>query len=60
MHPGQQKEIFLFTNATTRTREELLYDKLIGKHDFDLVPIDKIYTASYLTAKYLKDVLIPQ
>ena len=54
------KGIFFFTNATTRTREELLHDKLIGEHGFDLLPVENLYTASYLTALYLRDELIPK
>ena len=57
---GKEKEVYLFTNATTRTREELLYSKLHGEHKYFDIPIDNIYTASYLTAVYLRDVYIPK
>ena len=58
-HPKQDKDIFFFTNATTRTREVLLHDKLIGEHDFHDIPLENLYTASYLTAMYVKNQLIP-
>lgn len=57
---GAHKGVYLFTNATTRTREELLYNKLGGEHEYSDIPIENIYTASYLTAIYLRDQLIPQ
>ena len=55
-----KKQIFFFTNATTRTREELLHDKLIGDHSFDILPVENLYTASYLTALYLRDDYLPK
>jgi len=44
------KDIFFFTNATTRTREELLNSKIRGEHKFHDIPLQNIYTASYLAA----------
>ena len=38
----------------------MVHDKLIGEHDYDELPVDKAYTASYLTAIYLRDVFIPK
>ena len=57
-HPAQNKDVFFFTNATTRTREELL-KKVQVEHNYFDIPKENIYTASYLTAQYCKDKLIP-
>ena len=37
-----------------------MHDKLIGEHGYDQLPVDKVYTASYLTAVYLRDVYVPK
>ena len=54
------KEIYFFTNATTRTRETLLNKKLIEDHNFRNIALENLYTASYLTSLYVKDELIPR
>eukprot|EP00355_Strombidium_rassoulzadegani_P000680 CAMPEP_0168608234 /NCGR_PEP_ID=MMETSP0449_2-20121227/514_1 /TAXON_ID=1082188 /ORGANISM="Strombidium rassoulzadegani, Strain ras09" /LENGTH=114 /DNA_ID=CAMNT_0008648197 /DNA_START=23 /DNA_END=367 /DNA_ORIENTATION=+ len=46
------KDVFFFTNATTRVRGDLL-KKVQVDHDFFNITVDKIYTASYLTGVYL-------
>ena len=45
------KSTYLFTNATTRTRE-MLQEKIWVDHQHDF-KLENIYTASYLTAMYL-------
>lgn len=35
----KNKQIYFFTNATTRTREELLNNKIIGEHKFEQIPL---------------------
>lgn len=57
-HPSKNKDVFFFTNATTRTREELL-KKVQTEHNYYDIPKENMYTASYLTARYCKDKLIP-
>ena len=53
------KRVFFFTNAATRTREELLKEKIIGEHGFTTMPLENLYTAGYLASLYVKDQLIP-
>ena len=51
------KKVFLLTNASYRSREELFETKLKQTHGFDKIPFDQIYTAAYMTAEYLKQVV---
>ena len=56
----KNKQIYFFTNATTRTREELLHNKIIGEHKFNEIPLENLYTASYLTSLYVKNEVFPR
>lgn len=49
--------MFLTTNASFRSREELLEKKLKQVHGYDKIPFNRIYTASYVTAENLKKVV---
>lgn len=57
-HAG--KHIYFFTNALARTREVFLNDKIIGEHGFTEIPIENLYTVSYLTCLYVRDTLFPR
>lgn len=57
-HPG--KEIFFFTNALSRSREVFLNKKIIGEHGFTEIPLENLYTVSYLACLYVRDTLIPK
>lgn len=47
------KNVYLVTNATSRTREQCR-DNLVKNHGYSGTPIENIYTAGYLTAQYLR------
>eukprot|EP00347_Sterkiella_histriomuscorum_P019459 403341554 len=59
-HPeySQTKKVFLVTNNSTRTRHQVLNEKLknYGFHDSGLKE-NQIYTSAYVTAKYLSKAL---
>ena len=55
--PG--KDIFFFTNATTRTRMNLV-KKVQNDHGFYNIGEENIYTASYCASIYLKEDLLPK
>jgi 4-nitrophenyl phosphatase len=57
-HPSKSKDVFFFTNSTSRTRETLL-KKFQEEHNYFESSVENIYTAGYLTARYCKDKLIP-
>lgn len=57
-HPG--KEIFFFTNALSRSREVFLNKKIIGEHGFRDIPLENLYTVSYLACLYARDTMIPR
>ena len=52
-HEG--KHVFLITNNSTRQRESVIEEKLkpMGGDDF-VVPLENIYTSSYVTGQYIK------
>jgi 4-nitrophenyl phosphatase len=54
------KKVFLITNATQRSRKELMLTKLKESYGFDRVPYTQLYTAGYMTAQYVKRVVSQQ
>ena len=50
---SQRKQIYLITNNSSRTRETIAVEKLEKFNFSGKIPLENIYTSSYVAAQYL-------